>query len=154
MLPLRSGLLAEVISLYKISAWIDNPDFIDQTWPKKVFPIQNRKSEHHHFILHIRISLGIKFHLKMTTLIFWTKCPPTEYFRSEHTKWAAPLNSPYLTFFGYQISASTDSCNFLNQIELSFLEHWILHIRIVLGAKFQLQLAILIFWTKSAISGL
>ena len=153
MLPSPSGFLAEAISLYKILAWTDNPDFIDQTWRKKVFPIKNRKSEHHHCILQIRISLGIKFHLKMTTFIFWTKFPPTEYFWSEQKKWTAPLNSGYSNYSGYQISASTDNFNFLDQIELSFLDHIILHIRIDLGAKFQLQMTILIFWTKSTISG-
>ena len=31
--------------------------FLDQTYPKTVFRIKNRKSEHHHWILYIRISL-------------------------------------------------------------------------------------------------
>ena len=43
MLPSPSGFLAEAISLYKILAWTDNPDFIDQTWRKKVFPIKKEK---------------------------------------------------------------------------------------------------------------
>ena len=33
----------------------------------------NRKSEHHHKILHIQISLDTKFRLKFTILNFWTK---------------------------------------------------------------------------------
>ena len=41
--------------------------------PKRVFSIKNRKSEHHHWIMHIQISLGTKFQLKLTILIFWTK---------------------------------------------------------------------------------
>ena len=35
--------------------------------------VKNGKSEHHHCILHIGISLGTKFQLKLTNLIFWTK---------------------------------------------------------------------------------
>ena len=41
--------------------------------PKKVIPAENRKSEHHHGILHIWISLGTRFQLKLITLSFWTK---------------------------------------------------------------------------------
>ena len=40
---------------------------------KKVFPVKNRKSEHHHGILHIWNSLGTKFQLKLIILSFWTK---------------------------------------------------------------------------------
>ena len=32
-------------------------NFLDQTYPKTVFRIKNRKSENHHWILYIRISL-------------------------------------------------------------------------------------------------
>ena len=35
--------------------------------------MENRKSEYHHGILHILISLGTKFHLKLIILSFWTK---------------------------------------------------------------------------------
>ena len=31
---------------YQISAYTDNFDFLDKIWPKTVFPVQNRKSEH------------------------------------------------------------------------------------------------------------
>ena len=37
--------------------------------PKKVFPVENRKSEHYHLILHIWISPGTKFQPKLTILI-------------------------------------------------------------------------------------
>ena len=73
MFPSRSRILAEVISMYEISAWTDNSDYVDQICPKKVFPVKNRKSEHQHWILHIRISLDTKFQLKLKILIFWTK---------------------------------------------------------------------------------
>ena len=35
--------------------------------------MQFRKSEHNHCIIHIQISLGIKYHLKMAILILWTE---------------------------------------------------------------------------------
>ena len=47
--------------------------FFGPNLPKKVFPVKNRKSEHHHGILHIWISLGTKFQLKLIILSFWTK---------------------------------------------------------------------------------
>ena len=39
---------------------------------KGVFGIK-QKSEHHHWILDVRISLRTKFQLKLEILIFWTK---------------------------------------------------------------------------------
>ena len=45
----------------------------DQICPKRVFLVKSRESEHHHWILHIWISLGIKFHLKQTILNFVSK---------------------------------------------------------------------------------
>ena len=47
--------------------------FFEPNFHKKVFTIENRKSEHHHGILHIWISLGTKFQLKLTILIFLTR---------------------------------------------------------------------------------
>ena len=161
-LPLKAGWRDAPLTLWVFSRsnkFVQNFSLNWQSWfyrpdlTKKGISDQKRKSEHHHCILHIRISLGTKFHLNMATFIFWTKFSPTEYFWSEQKKWTAPLNSGYSNYSGYQISASTDDFNFLDQIELSFLDHIILHIRIDLGAKFQLQLTILIFWTKSTISG-
>ena len=43
---------------YQISVWTGNSDFIDQICQKRVFPVENRKSEHRHWILRIRIGLG------------------------------------------------------------------------------------------------
>ena len=39
---------------------------------KRLFPAENRKGEQHLSVLHIQISLGTKFQLKLTILIFWT----------------------------------------------------------------------------------
>ena len=41
--------------------------FFEQNFQKNA---QNRIKEHHHRILHIRRSLGTKFQLKLTILIF------------------------------------------------------------------------------------
>ena len=37
------------------------------------FPVKDRKSEHHHEILHIWISPGTKLQLKLIILSFWTR---------------------------------------------------------------------------------
>ena len=48
-------------------------EFWDQVFPKRVFLVQNRKSSHNNWILHIWVRLGSKFQVKLITLIFWTK---------------------------------------------------------------------------------
>ena len=45
-------------SRYQIAAWTHNFDILDEIIPKTVFPVENGKTQHHHWILHIRISLG------------------------------------------------------------------------------------------------
>ena len=47
--------------------------FFGPNLPKKSFAVKNRKSEHHHGILHILISLVAKFQLKLIILSSWTK---------------------------------------------------------------------------------
>ena len=63
-------------------------DFLDQICPKRVCLVEKRKSQHHHLILNIRISLGTKFHFKQTILNFGTKFAqrvfPVENRKSEH----------------------------------------------------------------------
>ena len=54
--------------------------FLDQICQKGVFPFKNGKSEHLHWVPHIKISLGNKFKLKLAILIFWTKFAQREYF--------------------------------------------------------------------------
>ena len=51
-----------------------------------IFVVENERSEYHHWILDIRISLSIKFHLKLTILIFWTKFAQEGYFLSKTKK--------------------------------------------------------------------
>ena len=59
--------------------------------PKGVYPVKNRKSKHHHWILHIQISLGTKFQLKLMILIFWNKFARKGCFlskaKSKHYHW-------------------------------------------------------------------
>ena len=58
-------------------------------WTKfaqNVFPVLIRKSEHHHWILHLRISLGTKLQLKLTSSIFRTKFFQKGSFRSKTEK--------------------------------------------------------------------
>ena len=51
---------------------------------KRCFRSKTKKSEHHHWILHIRVSLRTKFQLKLTILIFLlTKFDQKESFRSK-----------------------------------------------------------------------
>ena len=54
-----------------------------QIYPKRIFLIENRKSEHYHWVLHIRISLGTNFQSKFTVLILWTKFAQNRYFQPE-----------------------------------------------------------------------
>ena len=73
----------------QILLWTYNFDFLDKNLPKRVFLVKNEKSEHHHWILQIRISLSIKFHLKLTILTFWTK------FNWKQKRSTTLLNSAY-----------------------------------------------------------
>ena len=47
----------------------------DKICPESVFPVKNRKSEHHHWITQIQISLGTKFQFKLTMFFFSTNLP-------------------------------------------------------------------------------
>ena len=50
------------------------------------FLTEKVKSEHRHWILHIRISLGVKFHFELTILNFWAKFAQEEHFLSKTKK--------------------------------------------------------------------
>ena len=58
--------------------WIFGSNF-----PKKTFPVENRKSKYHHGILPIWISLGTKFQLKWIILSFWTKFTQKRFLQSK-----------------------------------------------------------------------
>ena len=55
-------------------------------YTKRVLSIKIRKSEHHHWILHVRISVGTKFQLLLMILIFLTKSGQKGYFHSKTKK--------------------------------------------------------------------
>ena len=63
-----------------------NFDFWDQICPKMAFLVENRKSEHHHGILHIQISQGTKFLLKLKILTFSTKFAQNKDFQPKSEK--------------------------------------------------------------------
>ena len=60
---------------YQVSAQTNNFKFLDQANQKKVFSTGKRKNGNHYGILHIQISLSLKFQLQQTILIFWNKFP-------------------------------------------------------------------------------
>ena len=50
--------------------------------------VKNRKSEHHHWILHIQISLRTKLQLKLTIWLFWPDLPKKGFSSLKQKKWA------------------------------------------------------------------
>ena len=59
---------------------------MDQICPRTAFPVKIEKSEQHHWLQHIRFSLGNKFQLQLTIFTFWTKFAQKGYFRSKTEK--------------------------------------------------------------------
>ena len=121
--------------------------------PKKGTSSQRQKNnEHHHWILHIRISVGTS--LSWQFWFFWSNLVKKGISRRKRKKWAPQLNSTYSNYSANQILVSTDNLNFLDQISPKMRKcedhHWILYIWNSLGTKFQLKLTILILWTKFA----
>ena len=69
-------------------------DFLDQICPRRVITVKKIKSEHYHWILHIRISLGTKFHFKQ----FWilgSNLSRKSIFSWIRKNWTWPLSSWY-----------------------------------------------------------
>ena len=67
-------------------AWVPNfnlNSFLNQLCPKEVILVKSGNSEHHHWILHVRISLGTKLLIKLTTLVWFCFfpqiCPKREF---------------------------------------------------------------------------
>ena len=133
--------------------------FLVPNLPKKCVSDPKQKSEHLHWILHVGISLGTKFQLKLTSLIFWTKFTPKWCFWSNAEK----LNSA----IDFCIFELVEVLNFsLNRQFWNFgakfaqkvcfwskTKKWTSPfnstcVGISLGTKFQLKLTSLIFWTK------
>ena len=62
-----------IFVLVYVASLTVNFEFLDQTCLEMVFPTQNRKSEHYHWILHIRISLQTLKKYVRQTLVFYVK---------------------------------------------------------------------------------
>ena len=129
---------------------------MDQICIKSVFPIKNRKNKHHHWILHIWISLGTKFQLKTDHFDFLDQiCPkrvfPVKNKKSEHHHWILHVPISAGTKFQlkliifYLLDRIWTKRIFPFKNKKRDQHHLILHIRISLGTKFQLQLIILTF---------
>ena len=126
-----------------------------------MFVVKNSKSEQHHWILHIRISLGTRFQLNLTILIFRTRFAQKRYFWSKAEEVNTTIEFSIFKLVYSQYSTQRDNFDFLDQIcpkryfqsktEQVFTIHHhqgILHIWISQGTKFQLKVIILKFWTK------
>ena len=70
--------------MYQFSAQTDNCNFLDQIFPKGYF--QSKTDKIDTTILHIRISLCIKFHFEQKSLNFWTKFVQERYLWSKTEK--------------------------------------------------------------------
>ena len=148
----------QISLMCEISAQTDNFDFLDQIC-RRYFQSKT-ESEHHHQIPHIQISLGTKFSLKLKILIYWTDLPKKGFSGLKQKKW-----TPHVIYTILHIQISL-VWNFSSNSQFWFFgpnlpkkafpaenrkreyHHWILHIWISLGTKFQLKLIILGFWIK------
>ena len=146
--------------MYQISLWTNNFEFLDQICPRKIFIVRNRKIEHHHCIPLIQISLGTKFQLKLTILIFWPDLPKKGFSGLKQKKWTRCIfyiilhiqiglvrkfsSNWQFWFFGPNLPKKVFPAKNWKREH----HHWIPHIQISLGTKFQLKLIILSFWTK------
>ena len=118
---------------------------------ERMFPASNRKTEHHHWILHIRISLDTMFQLKVNIFIFWTKFAQKGCFRSkteksEHHHWIlhiwVGLDTKFqieLTILNFWTKLAQKGCF---QSKTEKVNNWILLFRFSLGTKFQLKLTV------------
>ena len=85
--------------------WVPNFSLSWQFWflgprfPKRVIPVKNIKSEHHHWILHIQISGGTKFQFKLTILIFFYQICSKKEFPVENGKIALVRASMIVTYY-------------------------------------------------------
>ena len=108
------------------------------------FLIENETSEQCHWILHIRIPVGTRLHLKLIILTFLTKLAQKGgVFDRKQKKWIPPLYSVHSNWFRLQILWL-----FLIKNRNSENHHYTLDVRISVGTKFHLKLIFLTFWTK------
>ena len=64
----------------------NNFQFLDQICPRMIFMVKNKNIEHNHCIAPIQGSLGTKFQLKLTVLIFFEQIYPKRIFWSKTEK--------------------------------------------------------------------
>ena len=133
-------------------------DFLEQICPKIVFPVENRKSEHCHWIVHVWNSLGIKIQPKLTNLGFCINfAQKKKYFmkktdKREHPHWILHVQISLGMKFYLKLTVLIEN-------RKTEHHHGILHIRIILRTQFQLKLRILIFFffwlnlPKKSVSG-
>ena len=108
------------------------------------FLIENETSEQCHWILHIRIPVGTRLHLKLIILTFLTKLAQKGgVFDRKQKKWIPPLYSVHSNWFRLQILWL-----FLIKNRNSENHHYTLDVRISVGTNFYLKPTVLIIWTK------
>ena len=93
--------------------------FFGPNLPKKVFPVEKRKSKRHHGILHIWISLGIKFQLKLTILSLFDQIYPRKQFPVENRTSSPRLQA--LTFCVVNVNSTAVFKHFENLKDLVIL---------------------------------
>ena len=144
-----------------LSFWTNNFELLNQICPRKIFMVKNRKSEHHHWIPHIQISLLVpNFCFNWQFWFFWPDLSKKGFSGLKQKKW-----TPHIFYIILHIQISLVQ-NFSSNWQFWFFgpnlpkkvfpvknrksehHHGILHIWISLGTKFQLKLIILSFWTK------
>ena len=129
-----------------------------------VFPLKNKKNEQHHWILRIWIIVATKFQLQLIILSFWTKFAQKGYFYSKTRKMNITIEfCMFQLVLVRNFSLKWQFWCFLLNLPIKAIStqkrkknehhHWILHVRISFGIKFQLKVTILMFSTKFAHQG-
>ena len=134
---------------------------------KKVyFRSKSEKNEHHYWVLHVEISLSSNFQLKVTVSLFWTKFAHTKgsYFQSEidttieQHHWILHIRYLLSLCIKFHVEQfwifGPNLFKLCSKTEKSRHHHWISHVQISLGTKFQLELTILISLTRFAQKGI
>ena len=78
----------------------ENFFFFEPICLKKTFLVKLKKREHHHWILHIHVSLSTKFLLNWQFWLFWPNLPKKSLSSQNGKKWTAPMGSSYCTYWG------------------------------------------------------
>ena len=135
-------------SKYQISLYTNNFEFWDQICPKRVFWVENVKSKHPYWIVHIRIFLGTKLQFKPTILKFGTKFAQKVYFQLNMKKVNITMEF-CISELVWVPNVTLNSIEYWDKIYLKRVfsvenkknehTHWILHIQSSLGTNFSLN---------------